>query len=128
MIKLKAYDPTRKQFFTCVKWVEWRVSSDGVVSAWNYDYDGKKQDLNVVRQTGRFDELGADICEGDIIAVNYHNAITDQHASDVCQVKYHDDLCAFMLDSNYVQYSFEEVETRQLKIIGNIYQNPELME
>ncbi|MFS9151545.1 YopX family protein [Streptococcus infantis] len=88
------------------------------------------KDVELMQSTGLFDRNGKDIFEGDIIS--------DGHTSrDIC---HHQTLGFYTIDSNGVEEffgdtasleDFEEVSkymSANIEIIGNIYENPELLE
>ena len=91
-----------------------------------YDFD----DIVLMQSTGLRDKNGKEIFEGDVV--------TDGHTTG--DIKNHPTLGFYMVDNNGVERWFsdgstiedfdEDVETvaRILEIIGNIYENPELLE
>lgn len=85
---------------------------------------------NVVEQyTGLKDKNGKDIYEGDICS------FTSKTGKHVGVVEWTDNLASFglrMVKNNFL-YTFSELDTMgvnldTLKVIGNIHENPELME
>ena len=90
----------------------------------------KFDDIVLMQSTGLRDKNGKEIFEGDVA--------TDGHTSG--DIKNHPTLGFYMVDDNGTERWFsdgstiedfeEDVETahRILKIIGNIYENPELAE
>lgn len=89
----------------------------------------ESDDLVLMQSTGLKDKNGKEIFEGDIV--------TDGHTTG--DIKNHPTLGFYMVDENGVERWFsdhatiedfeEDVETaaRILEIIGNIYENPELL-
>lgn len=87
-------------------------------------------DLNLMQSTGLTDKNGKEIFEGDVV--------TDGHTMG--DIKNHSTLGFYMVDDNGRERFFsdgatiedfeEDVETaaRIFEVIGNIYENPELLE
>jgi len=65
--------------------------------------------------TGLKDKNGKEIYEGDIVNTNNETPFI---------VKYDNTCCAFLWGDYYFE---DRVEERKVKIIGNIYENPELI-
>ena len=92
----------------------------------HYDFD----DVVLMQSTGLRDKNDREIFEGDVV--------TDGHTMG--DIKNHSTLGFYMVDDNGIERFFsddttiedfgEDVETasRILEIIGNIYENPELVE
>ena len=102
----------------------WIIDEDDVAGEWIVN-----NDLNLMQSTGLFDKNGKEIFEGDIIT----NGIS------VVDVKNHQTLGFYIVvngeerffGSNTSIKDFEnDVEefSSTTKIIGNIYENPELLE
>lgn len=82
---------------------------------------------NLMRYTGLKDKNGKDIYEGDI--VSFYNDEEYKFKSTNALVIY--DSAAFMLEHKKLgkEYLGEmDIENMCIKIIGNIYENPELLE
>ena len=96
-----------------------------------YFEDWKKTDIKTMQYTGLQDENGVDIYEGDIINLSYE--YFDGHFRDneivgkVCfegssfrmSYKKYDEIREWRID---------EPEILSIEVIGNIYENPELLE
>lgn len=81
-------------------------------------------DLIIMQSTGLFDEYGKEIFDGDILHT------TD---NELAKVFWNDDLAGWFVDFIYEIAELSEVADLQssrsiCKIIGNIYENLELME
>ena len=81
-------------------------------------------DLIIMQSTGLFDEYGKEIFDGDILHT------TD---NELAKVFWNDDLAGWFVDFLYEIAELSEVADIQSSrsicaIVGNIYENPELME
>ncbi len=74
----------------------------------------------VGRYTGRRDEIGKEVYEGDKLEV-YRQGDKQKNPYVV------GDICEFYFDLNTID-SYMRIEEKSLKIIGNIHENPELAE
>jgi len=72
--------------------------------------------LELMQYTGLKDKNGEDIYEGDILKINNENM----------EVFFQDGYFGWGKDHNGV-YSFDPFESEQTEIIGNIYDNPNLL-
>ena len=100
------------------------------VCGYAYDFYLEDEDAIIMQSTGLRDENGKEIFEGDIV--------TDGESARV--VQYHQTLGFYMFDeegnerffSDYATLEdFEEdakIVSKILEIIGNVYENPELLE
>lgn len=103
----------------------WIIDDDDVAGEWIVN-----NDLNLMQSTGLKDKNGKEIFEGDIV--------TDSHTIEV--LRNHQTLGFYMVDEkgkeNFLSSTvdtegFEEAKefmANSVKIIGNIYENPELLE
>ena len=81
-------------------------------------------DLIIMQSTGLFDEYGKEIFDGDILHT------TD---NELAKVFWNDDLAGWFVDFIYEIAELSEVADIQsnrsiCEIVGNIYENPELLE
>ena len=116
-IKIKAWDPVRKQMYTNAKWVEFRVIK-GELTARNFDRDDKYQDLTIIQFTGLTDKNGVDIYEGDILAAG----------EDVTSpVTFFDGGFHWITSAQQGRSPVLQDRTKRLEVIGNIFENKELL-
>ena len=76
-------------------------------------YINEIKDNNVMQYTGLFDKQGIEIYEGDIV----------DYDGEVAKVTYENIMASFCVGGN----SFDSSEAKYMKIIGNFYENPELL-
>ena len=84
-----------------------------------FDNLDTKSYYEIMQFTGLFDKNGKEIYEGDII--EYKNVLfVVEWEKEFCQFK-----LSFIEKEGFLDLGYK---TRELKIIGNIYENPELVE
>lgn len=76
------------------------------------------KDGTLSQYTGLQDKNGTNIFEGDIV----------KFQEQVLEVKYKANVASFVLRNKEVCWHFNTFDTGEIKIIGNIYQNPELLD
>lgn len=109
--------------FTNPEWVSFHVDFEGQLTAYNHHPKGHKQQLEVIQFTGLHDVNGVEIYKGDIVSVpgvgNVEVKICPHYG-----VVY----CFPVSKGNYeIPYVDCVAENDFPTIIGNIYQNPELL-
>ncbi len=125
--KFRAWDVHEKKMFTNVQLIVWNgnVYANGNselnvdnLKGWSID------EKYLMQSTGLFDEYGKEIFDGDIL-----------HTPDneLAKVFWNDDLAGWFVDFLYEIAELSEVADLQssrsiCKIIGNIYENLELLE
>lgn len=119
-IKFRAWDTYKKI------WTEYKIH-EGIVffldkstGVWVGKYDKRYKEFDLMQHTGLKDMKGKEIYEGDIVIQNNkkHRVIFDEENARFC---IRDD--EFELGITFINHNNERME-----VIGNIYENPELME
>ena len=140
-IKFRAWHPTSGMTLTPILQ---RSDQTGIVKCQGFDKSGNLLDLPLMQCTGLIDNNGAEIYEGDIVRILYtdwpsqspetngrYSMGLDEYRdsiSNIGKVVFKD--CSFCIQFN------EDGDTRgihcgphgQIKVIGNIHENPELLE
>ena len=97
-------------------------------------------EVELMQSTGLFDKNGKEIYEGDIVRIDFnkaentnieHDPVHGQYAYEDTIVKWYEDCGSFMLDEinniSTIYSSFYEEMTDLFEVIGNIYENKELL-
>lgn len=92
---------------------------------WDAMFDGK--DFTLMQFTGMLDKDGKRIYEGDIVS---YREKTNEHGDAqhlIAWVQYNSVACAFGIGRSEVWNFFYDFGLTDVKVIGNIYENPELL-
>jgi uncharacterized phage protein (TIGR01671 family) len=139
VIKFRAWDADRKRMHTTPKWVEFKVNASGELSALNYNFVGKEVLLPLMQFTGLYDANGVEIYEGDIVEYNPYHNLGHSYKKEISSViwgetgdsdgwshgKHYEWIAgqcslADIADSDYKDEAY-------CKVIGNIYEHPEIL-
>ena len=114
--KFRAWDKIEKEIFEVID-IDFRDKSVLLKCDWaNFK---RFEDIELLQSTGLFDKNGTEIFEGDI--VGYEDMPPDV-------VKYHDGSFHYGLSEKQGSCPFCQDRARRLEIIGNRFENPELLE
>lgn len=97
---------------------------------WNYefDYDVKGPMAApiewIMQYLGRSDKNGRKIYQGDIVRYKWRADIHGDWEEQVGEVYYDEEVCGFLIDR---ALEFTLMEISAVEVIGNIYENPELV-
>ena len=99
----------------------WIVHEEGAISS-------KSPSITIMQYTGLEDKNGTEVYEGDIVHARVYYSCEDwfdagEHDYDfIADVKWDNEKMAYLCNGYYL-HEIEEVE-----IVGNIYENPELLD
>ena len=98
-------------------------TNEPVLCIWYFDSDGKAQQEDVEQETvgqytGLTDKNGKKIFEGDILELDGEDGFFE--------VEYDDDRAMFVTNGDYTTFYFDNL-WNEVEVIGNVYDNPELM-
>ncbi len=127
-IKFRAWHPTQGMTLTPILQ---RNDYTGLVKCQGFDKEGTAIDLHLMQYTGLEDKHGKEIYEGDIV----------KHRYGVYLISYFEQYGLFGLDdgkaqpvgrsgssTNYEPYMMNEWHRKSMHIMGNRFENPELLE
>ncbi len=92
-----------------------------------HEYETKR--FTIMQFTGLTDRQGVEIYEGDII--RYYNEVNQTYGHDDCEVLWNQARCYFELKAAHEYFGHLDIsqqEDGRYEIMGNIYENPELLE
>jgi uncharacterized phage protein (TIGR01671 family) len=134
-IKFRAWDKNLKTWA-----VDFAVRDNGAIhefkggyEGWNMNYDDNNT-LALMQYTGLKDKNGKEIYEGDVVKIhNYKDTWKhgepeiDWRVFEVKHVRY-----VYVLNNSVISRPLSDYDTRDLEpwdmeVIGNIYENPELL-
>ncbi|MCK1246250.1 YopX family protein [Streptococcus uberis] len=120
MIKFRAWDKKLEMMIDVVS-IDF-IEKTLIGEHWEYGYTVpiSFSDAILMQSTGLFDENGVEVFEGDIL---YY---PEQDEDNYGYIEFDKDRLAFVLDNGFEKFVYGEYGMSY--IVGNIYENPELLE
>ena len=127
--KYRAWDKRRKEMCRVVS-LDMYISRSSEVTIMDNNSDMHQRiidDIELMQSTGLKDKNGVEIFEGDIVNISSHTPFSNV-------VEFDKEGASFMLRPVYKRWSssyftnYENVDKKRFEIIGNIYENSELLE
>lgn len=126
-IKFRAWDKKVKKMYgvTCIDFACWDLYLDS--PGRKYGNAKKIAIENLMQFTGLFDKNGKEIYEGDI--VNYSGyGFTETFQMFIGEVYWSNHRTSFSIKNGDIHLNpIYPIEEDKVKIVGNIYENPELL-
>lgn len=123
-IKFRAFDNEKM-----VQWPEWAITFHGQLLkeyAPNFEYLTGTAIPPIMQYTGLKDETGREVYEGDLIT---NHGVTNDMKQRIFEIVWVKDTAKFAAwDAGArMKTSVDDWDMRRCEIIGNIYENPELL-
>lgn len=121
-IKFRAWD------YETQKMLGWVTIAPRIHELYGYDKDDDATSLEFMQFTGLLDKNGKEIYEGDVLEDKSEDNGADFGAilrRGKYEVVWSKEYCCFSLDNYF--WHISETQAKRLEVIGNIYENPDLI-
>jgi uncharacterized phage protein (TIGR01671 family) len=133
-IKFRAWDKEGQEMYD-VAMINWEAEEIAYTDhPTGYEADALLEQVELMQYTGLKDKNGKEIYEGDILKSLSQVFSEENQDALISEVYYHDSYAAFYLLASNRDFEINEPLAQSihnyeiLEVIGNIYENPELLE
>ena len=127
-IKFRAWDKENKEMLD-VQELDYEDSYDGqpMIRTTKYSDYFDTEEMLLMQYTGLKDKNGKEIYEGDIVKFRFKED-REEFPDLIGYIEYQSTFAAFRIMSNQGSFKIDITEIKFIEKIGNIYNNPELLE
>lgn len=112
-----------ENYTACSMWIEPEKVDYKCEPHWTH-FEPYHKDIHLMQYTGLKDKNGKEIYEGDIVAEKGHYVNSDRLVYQKIQWK---ENYSCWLRGEYQRLTPKNIKTYQIEVVGNIYDNPELL-
>ena len=127
-IKFRCWDTENKEMLE-VQELDYEDSYNGqpMIRTTMYSDYFDTEDMILMQYTGLKDKNGKEIYEGDIVKFRFKDD-REEFPDLIGYIEYQTTFTAFRIMSNQGSFKIDITEIKFIEVIGNIYDNPELLE
>ena len=127
-IKFRCWDTENKEMLE-VQELDYEDSYNGqsMIRTTMYSDYFDTEDMILMQYVGLKDKNGKEIYEGDIVKFRFKDD-REEFPDLIGYIEYQTTFTAFRIMSNQGSFKIDITEIKFIKVIGNIYKNPELLE
>ncbi len=143
-IKFRVWDKYKKQMYP-ISSIDYDIFSqeiriiavghkNGMCTSYNKNHNSEKCDitaLELMQYTGLHDKNGKELYEGDIVKITNKNSKVISMKPIIADIEWSEEYLTYTLITTSVKDAFESLkdylDEYDIEVIGNIYDNPELL-
>ena len=127
-IKFRCWDTENKEMLE-VQELDYEDSYNGqpMIRTTMYSDYFDTEDMILMQYTGLKDKNGKEIYEGDIVKFRFKDD-REEFPDLIGYIEYQTTFTAFRIMSNQGSFKIDITEIKFIEVIGNIYENPKLLE